>query len=61
MREVNGVVSVHGGASIRVLTQEIEKALAVGNDAEALRLDEVLQNIERLMQGGHFEEPCISA
>jgi len=49
MQEANRVVSVHGDASLSVLKQQIEKALADGDDAEALRLDEVLQEVELLV------------
>jgi hypothetical protein len=49
MQEPNRIVSVQGDASVSILKQKIERALANGDDAEALRLDDLLQQAELLI------------
>jgi len=49
MNEANRIVSVHEGASVGVLRRQIENALVDGNEDEALRLDNVLRDVECLM------------
>jgi hypothetical protein len=49
MQEASRIVAMHGSASVDIIRQRIEKALADGEDAEALRLDNVLQQVEWLI------------
>lgn len=49
MNEADQIVSAHGVACVDVIRNRIEKALAEDDEAEALRLDTVLQQIEQII------------
>jgi hypothetical protein len=50
MTEADRIFSAHGVASVDFVKGQIEKALVNGDEAEALRLDSLLQEIEDLVK-----------
>jgi hypothetical protein len=48
--EADQIFSAHGIASADVVKRQIENALARSDEAEALRLDTLLQEVENLVK-----------
>jgi len=52
MDEANELFAAHGENSVSLLKAQISEALAAGNEANALHLDELLQIVEALVGAG---------
>lgn len=48
--EAKQLVSQHGRSARQILISAIEQAINEENDVEALRLDEILLEVERLLE-----------